>query len=58
MINKHLKYLKSFGTERLREYYKMLGKLSIDLGLDLPYEEGLTLPEYLEKHNLWYTLYL
>lgn len=58
MINKHLKYLKSFGTERLREYYRMLGKLSIDLGLDLPYEEGLTLSEYLEKHNLWYTLYL
>lgn len=57
-MNKQLKYLESFGSERLKDYYRLLGKLSVNLGLNLPYEEKLTLPEYLEKYNLWYTLYL
>jgi hypothetical protein len=57
-MNKHLEYLKSFGSERLKEYYRLLGRISVDLDINLPYEEGLSLPEYLEKYNLWYTLYL
>ena len=58
MISKHLKYLDSFGTERRRELFRKLGAICYELNLDLPYEEGLSLPEYLEKHNLWYILYL
>lgn len=58
MTNKHLEYLNSFGTERKRELYKTLGTICAKLNLDLPYEEGLSLTEYLEKHKLWYVLYL
>jgi len=56
--NIHIKYLKSFGSERLRDYYVRLGIFCAETGLDLPYEEELNLEDYLEKHNIWYTLYL
>ena len=58
MINKYIKYLKSFGVERKHQYYIKLGILCAEQNLPLPYEEGLSLEEYLSKHNLWYTLYL
>lgn len=55
-MNKHLRYLKSFGSERLKEYRHLLKEISIKLGL--PYNDEINLSEYLEKYNLWYTLYL
>lgn len=54
----HSQYLKSFGTERFRQYCIYLGKLCLKLGLVFPYEANQTLEEFLEKNNLWYTIYL
>lgn len=54
----YLNRLNSFGTERKHEFYVKLGIISAEKNLPLPYEENLTLEEYLDKHNLWYILYL
>lgn len=54
----HCNYLNSFGTERFRQYCIYLGKLCLKLGLVFPYEANQTLEEFLEKNNLWYTIYL
>lgn len=54
----HSRYLKSFGAERFRQYRIYLGKLCLKLGLVFPYETNQTLEEFLEKNNLWYTIYL
>ena len=54
----HCDYLHKFGTERFKKYCINLGKWCLRIGLDYPYEEELSLEEYLEKHNLWFTMYL
>lgn len=57
MIKQHIKYLHSFGTERLKQYRKDLGKLCLKVGLDW-ISDKQTLEEFLKENNLWYTLYL
>lgn len=58
MLQIHIKYLHSFGTERYKKYCIDLGKLCLKIGLDWPYEKNQTLEEFLEENNLWYTIYL
>lgn len=58
MLERHIKYLESFGTERFKQYCIELGKLCLNMGLDYPYENNQSLYEFLEKNNLWYTIYL
>lgn len=57
MIKQHVKYLHSFGTERLKQYRKNLGKLCLKIELDW-IDDKQTLEEFLKENNLWYTLYL
>jgi hypothetical protein len=58
MINNWINYLKSFGTERYKQYCIDLGKLCLSIGLDWPYSQDITLEEFLTTNKLWYTIYL
>lgn len=54
MFEEHIKYLRSFGTERYKSYLKLLEDICPN-NVIIPFDSDLY--SFLEINNLWHTIY-